>query len=170
MLKKIYRELTKTPKRLKIALVISLVIVVILCTLLFNEVIKEGIFAILGLTPILITVLCITELGIVAENNRMLLRLKVVQENLILEGLSEAYVEVQFAPELLKRQSDIAPIVWEDENLNRCLRILGNLEVRHFAKLEDDDIRVIAKNAEGKVVDSTIVGIIFFQNNYKILK
>lgn len=77
----------------------------------------------------------------------------------------EEYREVEFKP-------DTAQDNWTVENLNRCLRIVKCLKVKHFAKIADDGcIIVIARDANGETIGiPDAYTPKFFNNNYKVLK
>lgn len=56
-------------------------------------------------------------------------------------------------------------------NIRRCLHVYKDLEVRHFARIDDDDnIIVIAKDANGKESRPEKYDAVFFDANYKVRK
>lgn len=98
-----------------------------------------------------------------------------IARNKLLEGLKlklskDEYTEVQFLPDLMKFIADTR-ICYEDDNLVRALRILKNLDVKHFAKFDDNyEIDVIAKDKDGNIVDNDYhITPSYFEKNYKIL-
>lgn len=63
------------------------------------------------------------------------------------------------------------PINSSSRNIQRCLRIQKNLKLTDFAKISNDNnIIVIAKDADGRECDRETMDVERFDRNYKVLK
>ena len=158
-------------KQLKLVCVVSL-IVLALAMYLGKTLINNYIFLTITIAiSFIMFVISLLELRSKSRYNNFQSQLNAGMEKLNNEFSKETYTEVQFKPDLTvyMRNSCIAS---ENENLKRALKLLDNLNVTHFAKLENNKIIIVSKGKDGNTIGSPYVihDPKFFKENYEILK
>ena len=170
MLQKIYRKFNSLDagqlKKLYTVSVIAIVLVLVLR--LFNVIDKDHSLA-------FVCILFPAMLFLSAKWNEVDRReVHKLKQEMRLETLKtklseEEFTEVQFAP-VLKKYSYDSTNGYEDDNLKTSIRILEKLQVKFFAKIEGENVIVIAKDKDGNIIDrQEIERAKFFQKNYKVV-
>lgn len=168
MLKKLDRKLEQlSVKQLTVMTAISVVITLI-GAVLISYVIKEETLAITLLIAFIVVCFCLigrfllfTLIEVDFKNSE-----KLALAKLKLQLSSEEYREVEFPSDIVRYEGMVS---WEDENLARCLKIIKNLQVKHFAKISGDTVTVIAKDNDGQTIGvPDIYTPKFFRKNYII--
>ena len=170
MLQKIYRKFNSLDAgQLKKLYTVSMIAIVVVLVLRLVNVIDTGQFMALLFMLFAVAFLLSAKWTEVDRHERHQLKNEMRLETLRAELSEEEFTEVQFAP-VLKKYSYDSTTGYEDDNLKTSIRIMGKLQVKFFAKIEGEKVIVIAKDKDGKVIDTQVIkSAKFFQKNYKIV-